>query len=181
MTKGKGHGRRLLASGGEIVGGRQVRGAQAKRVRLGVDGICWTELPVTRRQACPSRCHQEPEGNDGAVATALMLTGIWYAPATVSTATPVPARSRARPPGQKPGVVWEAENLPNQHQPRQCQFTFRDPASGKVCKTGFAGGSAPFVRDGHVSLRGLYFQANDTKPEQGASPNGGPEHVGLAN
>ena len=61
----------------------------------------------------------------------------------------------------------------------QCKFTFRDPASGRVCRAGFAGGSAPFVRNGHVSLRGLYFQANDTKPEHGASPNGGPAEQRL--
>jgi hypothetical protein len=39
----------------------------------------------------------------------------------------------------------------------RCRFTFRDPMSGKVCACGFAGGKAPFVRDGRVRLRGMYF------------------------
>ncbi|WP_395740867.1 hypothetical protein [Prosthecobacter sp.] len=43
-----------------------------------------------------------------------------------------------------------------------CRFTFRDPASGQVCLTGFCGGNRPYVRDGIVSLRGLYFS---TAPE----------------
>jgi hypothetical protein len=37
----------------------------------------------------------------------------------------------------------------------RCRFEFRDPATGRVCKHGFA--SEPFVRDGRVFLRGMYF------------------------
>lgn len=46
--------------------------------------------------------------------------------------------------------LWEA-----------CRFTFRDPASLKVCRTAFCGGSRPFVRGGIVSLRALYFLTED--------------------
>jgi hypothetical protein len=38
-----------------------------------------------------------------------------------------------------------------------CRFTFRDPVSQEVCLTGFCGGSRPYVREGSISLRGLYF------------------------
>lgn len=38
-----------------------------------------------------------------------------------------------------------------------CRFTFRDPVTGKVCTSAFAGGSPPYVRDSLVSLRGMYF------------------------
>ena len=51
-----------------------------------------------------------------------------------------------------------------------CVFDFRDPVSGDICTSGFVGGSRPFVRDGKVSMRALYFggSANTTNPEQGA-------------
>ncbi len=39
----------------------------------------------------------------------------------------------------------------------ECRFTFRDPATGRVCTSGFVGGTAPFVRDGRVWLRSMYF------------------------
>ena len=39
----------------------------------------------------------------------------------------------------------------------QCRFTFRDPVSGQICTCGFAGGRRPFVRDGRVRLRAMYF------------------------
>ncbi len=39
-----------------------------------------------------------------------------------------------------------------------CRFTFRDPKTGVVCDGGFAGGSAPFIRDGCIHLRALYFK-----------------------
>lgn len=57
----------------------------------------------------------------------------------------------------------------------QCRFTFRDPKSGMTCRTGFAGGAAPFVRDGRVSLRGLYFKADrGAEPsDSGATPKTG--------
>ena len=50
-------------------------------------------------------------------------------------------------------------------------FDFRDPASGNICTSGFVGGSRPFIRDGRISLRALYFggSANATKPEQDAA------------
>ncbi len=39
----------------------------------------------------------------------------------------------------------------------RCRFAFRDPRSGQVCTAAFVGGKAPFVRDGRVCLRALYF------------------------
>lgn len=39
------------------------------------------------------------------------------------------------------------------------RFTFRDPLTGAICDSGFAGGAPPFVREGRISLRGLFFRA----------------------
>lgn len=39
----------------------------------------------------------------------------------------------------------------------ECVFDFRDPVSGNICTSGIVGGSRPFVRDGKISLRALYF------------------------
>lgn len=39
----------------------------------------------------------------------------------------------------------------------QCRFAFRDPATGAVCTSAFPGGKAPFIRDGRVLLRAMYF------------------------
>lgn len=49
-----------------------------------------------------------------------------------------------------------------------CVFDFRDPATGNICTSGFVGGSRPFIRDGRISLRALYFggSANASKPAQ---------------
>ena len=38
------------------------------------------------------------------------------------------------------------------------RFAFHDPDTGQVCIGAFPGGSPPFVRDGWVSLRALYFE-----------------------
>ncbi len=46
----------------------------------------------------------------------------------------------------------------------RCRFTFRAPATGMVCTSGFVGGLRPFVRDGRVSLRAMYFAAPATPP-----------------
>jgi len=43
----------------------------------------------------------------------------------------------------------------------RCRFVFRDPSTGQICSSGFAGGKAPFVRDGRVLLRALYFGDGD--------------------
>jgi len=45
-----------------------------------------------------------------------------------------------------------------------CRFMFRDPATGQVCDGAFAGGRAPFVRDGRVSVRALYFDRPRRSP-----------------
>ena len=42
--------------------------------------------------------------------------------------------------------LWEA-----------CAFEFRDPKTGFVCTSGFVGGTRPYVRNGKVHLRALYF------------------------
>lgn len=39
----------------------------------------------------------------------------------------------------------------------ECRFTFRDPATGMECRTGLVGGVPPFIHDGRISLRALYF------------------------
>lgn len=39
----------------------------------------------------------------------------------------------------------------------RCRFHFRDPPTGRVCIGAFPGGRAPFVRDGRVLIRALYF------------------------
>ena len=41
----------------------------------------------------------------------------------------------------------------------RCRFTFRDPATGMICTCGFVGGRRPFVQDGRVTLRAMYFAA----------------------
>jgi len=38
-----------------------------------------------------------------------------------------------------------------------CAFYFREPGTGILCTTGQVGGSAPFVQDGRIMLRGMYF------------------------
>jgi hypothetical protein len=40
---------------------------------------------------------------------------------------------------------------------KKSRLTFRDPLTGELCTSGFVGGTAPFVRDGRVLLRALYF------------------------
>lgn len=39
----------------------------------------------------------------------------------------------------------------------QCKFTFRDPKTNRVCNSGLAGGGPPYIKDGRIQLRGLYF------------------------
>jgi hypothetical protein len=39
----------------------------------------------------------------------------------------------------------------------RCRFTFRDPGSGKLCSSAPVGGRPPFVRDGRIVLRAMYF------------------------
>jgi hypothetical protein len=53
----------------------------------------------------------------------------------------------------------------------ECIFDFRDPETGIICTSGFVGGSKPFIKDGRISLRGLYFDAKEptTKPEKGVT------------
>ncbi len=46
-----------------------------------------------------------------------------------------------------------------------CRFTFRDPLTGSVCQTGFAGGPPPYIRDGRISLRGLLFPPTTNQKE----------------
>ena len=58
----------------------------------------------------------------------------------------------------------------------ECRFAFRDPRSGMVCNTAFPGGYAPFVQDGYVSLRAMYFKRDrrgdsSTKPEPASRAN----------
>ncbi len=48
------------------------------------------------------------------------------------------------------------------------RFHFRDPATGDLCKCGFVGRSSPFIRDGKISLRALYF--GGTRNDQNACP-----------
>lgn len=43
----------------------------------------------------------------------------------------------------------------------ECAFTFRDPKTGRVCSDGFVGEAKPFVKDGRISLRALYFDRSD--------------------
>lgn len=47
----------------------------------------------------------------------------------------------------------------------ECVFDFRDPVSGDICTSGFVGGRRPFIREGRISLRALYFggSASNTK------------------
>jgi hypothetical protein len=40
----------------------------------------------------------------------------------------------------------------------RCAFEFRDPATGRTCRSAFVGGKPPFVSDGRVSVRALYFE-----------------------
>lgn len=39
---------------------------------------------------------------------------------------------------------------------QRCRFAFRD-ANNRLCKSAFAGGDAPFVREDRIMLRGMYF------------------------
>jgi hypothetical protein len=39
----------------------------------------------------------------------------------------------------------------------QCRFIFRDPATGWLCTGAFVGGRRPFVQDGRVLIRAMYF------------------------
>lgn len=39
----------------------------------------------------------------------------------------------------------------------RCRFTFRDPATGRECRSAFVGGRAPFIQDGRIMLRAMYF------------------------
>lgn len=45
----------------------------------------------------------------------------------------------------------------------RCRFAFRDPASKRMCTTAFAGGAPPYVSDGRVAIRAMYFD-NEDKP-----------------
>lgn len=56
----------------------------------------------------------------------------------------------------------------------ECVFHFRDPATGNLCASGFVGGSRPFILDGRVSLRSLYFggSASSTKLDQDGGGTG---------
>lgn len=54
---------------------------------------------------------------------------------------------RVQAPPESP--VWEDEPW------EQVRFTFRSKASGARVSGAFAGGSAPFVRDGRVTMRAL--------------------------
>ncbi len=40
----------------------------------------------------------------------------------------------------------------------QCLFKFRDPETNRICETGFAGGTKPFMCEGKIQIRGLYFE-----------------------
>lgn len=46
----------------------------------------------------------------------------------------------------------------------RCRFHFRDPVTGRVCTTAFVGGSPPFVRDGRVLIRAMYFTCRRRLP-----------------
>lgn len=39
----------------------------------------------------------------------------------------------------------------------RCEFYFRDPKTQKLSTMAFAGGGRPFVKEGRILLRGLYF------------------------
>jgi hypothetical protein len=41
-----------------------------------------------------------------------------------------------------------------------CRFSFRNRRTGELVATAFCGGTAPFVRDGRVRIRGLYLRAS---------------------
>jgi len=43
----------------------------------------------------------------------------------------------------------------------ECAFDFRDPATGNLCSSGFVGGRRPFIRDGKILLRALYFGGSE--------------------
>ncbi|MBN8460433.1 MAG: hypothetical protein J0M04_21600 [Verrucomicrobia bacterium] len=45
----------------------------------------------------------------------------------------------------------------------KCAFEFRDPKTGIVCPSGFVGGTRPYVRNGKVHLRALYFGGKANK------------------
>lgn len=47
----------------------------------------------------------------------------------------------------------------------ECRFSFRDPNTSRICQTGFAGGTAPFIREGRISLRALYFGSGEKSDE----------------
>ena len=53
-------------------------------------------------------------------------------------------------------------------------FDFRDPVSGDICTSAIVGGSRPFVRNGKISLRALYFGASacKTTPNTPCVPTG---------
>ena len=41
-----------------------------------------------------------------------------------------------------------------------CRFSFRNRRTKELVATAFCGGTAPFVRNGRVRIRGLYLSAN---------------------
>lgn len=53
-----------------------------------------------------------------------------------------------------------------------CQFSFRDPCTGLICTSGFVGGGKPFVKEGRILLRALYFGGVQSKPSP-LSPSDG--------
>jgi hypothetical protein len=59
---------------------------------------------------------------------------------------------RISPVSEETKVIIENDELWD-----NCRFTFRDPATGMICDTAFVGGIKPFVHDGIVSLRAMYF------------------------
>ena len=45
----------------------------------------------------------------------------------------------------------------------RCRFTFRDPATGRVCTTAFVGGQRPFIQEGRIKLRAMYFPVGSVR------------------
>ena len=54
-------------------------------------------------------------------------------------------------------------------------FDFRDPVSDDICTSAFVGGNRPFIRDGKISLRALYFGRTVRKTEQGGHAKTDPQ------
>ncbi len=46
----------------------------------------------------------------------------------------------------------------------RCRFMFRDPSTRMLCTSGFVGGRKPFVQNGRVMLRAMYFVGPSTIP-----------------